>query len=138
MARDLCSRVDHRYLQQQRCVQYIQMLLYDPPFLSVVQPSVSKSNTHWTDFGCLLTLTVLDIDWRSVLLPSNDDIVKCRKQRDTAKHGAVPIHGFRRRVCGCGEEAEDEEAEEEAHGDDIAGHAPLAERKARRRDGFAT
>ena len=84
----------------------------------------------------LLAIAVLYLDRRPVLFTADDEIITRRKQRDTPKHGNVPVHRLRRGVRGRGEEAEDEEADQEDHGGAIAGHTPLAERKARRRNGL--
>ena len=68
---------------------------------------------------------------------TNDNIITRRKQRYAPKHSNVPIHSFRGGVFGSGEETEDEKADQKDHRDTIAGHTPLPERKARRRDGLA-
>ena len=83
-----------------------------------------------------MAIAVLDLNRRPVLFTADDEIITRRKQRDTPKHGNIPIHRLRCGVRGRGEEAEDEEADQEDHGGAIAEHAPLPERKARRRNGL--
>ena len=68
---------------------------------------------------------------------SDDDVIESCEECDASEHGNVPVHRLGRRAFGGGEEAEHEEAEEEADGDDVDGHAPLAEREARGREGLA-
>ncbi len=80
---------------------------------------------------------VLDVDRRSVLLVADNHIVHRREERDTAKHGNVPVHGRRRDRAARREEREDEEGEEKAKCDDVDRHAPLAEREARGGKGLA-
>ena len=58
-------------------------------------------------------IPILDINWRSILVPPNHDVVTCSKQSYTSKHSTVPIHRLCIHRLRGREEAKDEKTDEE-------------------------
>lgn len=84
----------------------------------------------------LLQSSILHINRRPILIPTNNKIITRRPKRNTSKHSAIPIHRLgsnRRRRW---KEAKDKETDKEDQCDDVDGQTPATKTESCFGEGF--